>query len=115
MVSSETPLIALASPANQPFGFSVSVRLIEREEDLLLLGARLVEEGGVALLGAQPEMDEHASRRRRRRGSCSACRRHAHSNSLRGEVPVLLQALALEANTGMPAAAMAAAAWSWVE
>ena len=38
-----------------------------------------------------------------------------HSNSLRGVVPVVLQALALEAKTGMPAAAIAAAAWSCVE
>ena len=51
--------MAPASSANQPFGFSLSEALDQREEDFLFLRAGLVEERHVALLGAQAEMDQH--------------------------------------------------------
>ena len=68
--------------------------LDEREEHFLFLGARLVEERGVALLGAHAEMHEH-------RGVAAVVEDHVRRaaavpvEQLGGVVPVVLQRLAL--------------------
>ena len=99
VVSSETPLMDAASFANQPFGFSLQKPPDQREQDLLLLGARLVEEGGVAVLGAHAEVDE--------KGRVAAVVqdhvRHAAVVPVEqagGEVPVFLERLALVGEDG---------------
>ena len=69
--------------------------LEQREEDFLFFRARLVEEGGVALLGAQAQMDVHR---------CVAAVVEDHVRvaaavpveQLGGVVPVVLQRLALD-------------------
>ena len=69
--------------------------LDEREEDFLFLIARLVEERGVALFGAQAVMDQH-------RGVAAIVQDHvrraavAPFQDLAGVVPIVLQALALD-------------------
>jgi hypothetical protein len=66
----------------------------EREEDFLLLRAGRVEKGGVAVLGAQAEMDEH-------RRVAAVVEDHvgraavAPLEQLGGERPIFLEALAL--------------------
>ena len=83
--------------------------LEQREEHFLFLGARLVEKRGVAVLGAQAEMDVHG-------GVAAVIEDHVGRaaavpvEQLRGVVPVFLQVSPFTANTGMPAAAIAAAA-----
>ena len=94
VVSSETPLIDSASFGEPALRLLLEQALDEREEDFLLLRARLVEEGDVALLGAQAEMDQHG-------GVAAVVEdhvRHAAAmpvEQLGGVVPVLLQGLAL--------------------
>ena len=92
-----------------------SRRLDRGEQHFLFLVARLVEERRVALFGAQAEMDQQRSRRRRRRGSCWARRRRPirRCGGCSPNSPSRLSPLM--AKTGVPAAAIAAAAWSWVE
>ena len=51
--------MALASSANQPFGFSSSGFLMSAKKISSSSASGLVEEGGVALLGAQAEMHQH--------------------------------------------------------
>ena len=68
--------------------------LEQREEDFLFLGARLVEERGVAVLGAHAEMDVHG-------GVAAVIEDHVRVaaavpvEQLGGVVPVVLQRLAL--------------------
>ena len=82
---------------------------MQREEHFLFLGARLVEERGVALLGAHAEVHEHG-------GVAAVVEDHVRRaaavpvEQLGGVVPVVLQLSPFTANTGTPAAATAAAA-----
>ena len=83
----------------EPTGLLLQRALDEREEHLLLLGAGLVEEGGVALLGAQAEVHEQ-------RGVAAVVEDQvgraavAPLEDAAREVPVLLQRLALEGEDG---------------
>ena len=67
--------------AYQP-GLAFMRFLIEREEDFLLLVGRVVEEAPCRPLRRACRDGPAGWRRRRRRGSCSACRRRAHSKIL---------------------------------
>ena len=94
VVSSDTPLIARGDFGEPALRLLLEQAPDEREEDFLFLGAGLVEEGHVALLGAQAEMDEHG-------GVAAVVEdhvRHAAAmpvEQLGGVVPVLGQGLAL--------------------
>ena len=76
-------------------GLLLQDALEQREEDFLFLGARLVEERGVAVLGAHAEVDEH-------RGVAAVIEDHVRRaaavpvEQLGGVVPVVLQRLALD-------------------
>ncbi len=114
VVSSETPLMLSARPANQPFGFSASFFFSSAKKISSSSLSGLSRKAVSPFLGAQAEMDEHG-------GVATVVEDHVRHAAVmpveqaRGVVPVLLQGLALHGEDRMPAAAMAAAAWSWVE
>ena len=95
VVSSETPLMAAAELAEPALGLLLQRLLDEREQDLLFLGAGLVEERGVAALGAHAQMHEQ-------RGIAAVVEDHvrhaavAPLEQLQRVVPVVLEALALD-------------------
>ena len=115
VVSSETPRIDLATSANQPFGLLLQETLDEREEDLLFLGAGLVEEGGVALLGAQAVVDQHGGVAAVVEDHVGERRRRASRTGARCSPSTRPASRPCRRTRAMPAAAMAAAAWSCVE
>ena len=85
----------LASLGEVALRLFLELLLEQREEHFLFLGARLVEERGVAVLGAQAEMHVHG-------GVAAVVEDHVRVTAavpveqLGGVVPVVLQALALD-------------------
>ena len=87
--------MARPSSPNQPLGLSFRVFLMQREQDFLFLGAGLVEERGVAALGAHAQVHEQG-------GVAAVVEDHvghaavAPLEQAQRVVPVVLQALALD-------------------
>ena len=93
-------LNGLGHPGEVALRLFLELLLEQREENLFFLRLRLVEEGGVAILGAQAKMHVH-------RGVAAVVEDHVGKQiftrfcampveHLRGVVPVILQALALD-------------------
>ena len=95
VVSSDTPLMFVATCGEPALRLFLQQALDQRVEDFLFLVLRLVEERGVAVLGAQAVMDEHrrvaAVVEDHVREAAAVPVEHAG-----GVIPIFLQALALD-------------------
>ena len=82
-----------------PAGLGLQPRLDGGEQDLFLLVGRLVEKGGIAILGANPEMDEEG-------GVAAVVEDHVRRAAVGpledvvGVLPIVLEALAFEGEHG---------------